>query len=163
VGTERRLWRRRRCGRRLARTWFPPGGRSTHSESGVGRRWRASRLGGGDRCWSDYCPRTEFCPTGSAVVQRLNRGYLMIDRFESRTRPAGDRVGPTNSGFRHLCPLRAFSCDKGSCAFSVGRILHDYRFDVWMSTYSATGEVENGFVWVQVKGTDVLKRVRTGS
>lgn len=38
--------------------------------------------------------------------------------------------------------------------FSVERIIHDYGIDLWMTTYSSTGEVENETISIQVKATE---------
>jgi hypothetical protein len=40
------------------------------------------------------------------------------------------------------------------------RIVHDYGLDASMTTYNRRGEVENGVVWMQVKGTAHPQRVR---
>jgi hypothetical protein len=42
-------------------------------------------------------------------------------------------------------------------------VVHDYGVDLYMTTYTAQGEVENDFVLFQLKATDRLKRTRDGS
>ncbi len=42
------------------------------------------------------------------------------------------------------------------CGWTVERTRHDYGIDLLMRTYSATGEVENGEVFIQLKATDSL-------
>jgi hypothetical protein len=49
------------------------------------------------------------------------------------------------------------------CGFSVERVQHDYGYDLTMTTYHSTGEVEPGPIYIQVKATDRLPRVRAGS
>jgi hypothetical protein len=44
------------------------------------------------------------------------------------------------------------------CGFTAERVVHDYGVDVYMTTYTAQGEVENDFVLFQLKATDRLKR-----
>lgn len=48
------------------------------------------------------------------------------------------------------------------CGFSLQRIQHDDGLDLWLNTYTPAGEVENGFLWIQVKATDRIKRVARG-
>ena len=48
------------------------------------------------------------------------------------------------------------------CGFSVERVRHDYGYDLTMSTYGDTGEVEPGGVYIQVKATDRLPRPAGG-
>ena len=43
------------------------------------------------------------------------------------------------------------------CGFTVERIVHDYGIDLTLSTYSASGEIENGPVYIQLKATDRLR------
>ncbi len=43
------------------------------------------------------------------------------------------------------------------CGFTVERIVHDYGIDLTLSTYSASGEIENGLVYIQLKATDRLR------
>jgi hypothetical protein len=38
--------------------------------------------------------------------------------------------------------------------FTVERVVHDYGVDLSLSTYSETGEIENGDIAIQVKATD---------
>jgi hypothetical protein len=40
------------------------------------------------------------------------------------------------------------------CGFTVERYVHDYGIDLTLVTYTATGEVENGLVFVQAKATE---------
>lgn len=42
------------------------------------------------------------------------------------------------------------------CGYSVERIEHDYGIDLVMFTYDASGEIENGQVFIQLKATDNL-------
>ena len=35
------------------------------------------------------------------------------------------------------------------CGFTVERTVHDYGIDLILSTYSASGEIENGQVYIQ--------------
>ena len=45
------------------------------------------------------------------------------------------------------------------CGFSVDRVQHDYGYDLTMTTYQDTGEIEPGAVYIQVKATDRLPRL----
>jgi hypothetical protein len=40
------------------------------------------------------------------------------------------------------------------CGFTAERVVHDYGADLYMTTYAASGEVENDFVLFQLKATD---------
>jgi hypothetical protein len=42
------------------------------------------------------------------------------------------------------------------CGFSVDRVQHDYGYDLTMTSYQTTGEIEPGPVYIQVKATDHL-------
>ena len=44
------------------------------------------------------------------------------------------------------------------CGWTVERSRHDYGIDLYMHTYNANGEVENGWIRFQVKATDRLKK-----
>lgn len=44
-----------------------------------------------------------------------------------------------------------------SCGFAIERISQDYGIDVNLYTYSASGELENGCVYMQVKATESPK------
>ncbi len=48
------------------------------------------------------------------------------------------------------------------CGFSVDRVQHDYGYDLTMTTYHDSGEVQPGPVYIQVKATDRLSRVGGG-
>ena len=43
------------------------------------------------------------------------------------------------------------------CGFTAERVVHDYSVDLYMTTYTPEGEVENDFVLWQLKATDHLK------
>jgi hypothetical protein len=43
------------------------------------------------------------------------------------------------------------------CGYAIDRVQHDYGLDLMMYTYTSRGEVENGFVWLQLKATDHLR------
>lgn len=43
------------------------------------------------------------------------------------------------------------------CGFSAERVIHDFGIDLFMFTYDADGEAENGLVLFQLKSTDHLK------
>jgi Domain of unknown function (DUF4365) len=49
------------------------------------------------------------------------------------------------------------------CGFTAERVVHDYGVDLYMTTYTSKGEVENDFVLFQLKATDRLKRTSDGS
>src|SRR5438552_8139828 len=49
------------------------------------------------------------------------------------------------------------------CGFTAERVVHDYGVDLYMTTYTAQGEVENDVVLFQLKGTDRLLRTPNGS
>ncbi|UBF24533.1 DUF4365 domain-containing protein [Kovacikia minuta CCNUW1] len=44
-----------------------------------------------------------------------------------------------------------------SCGYSVERVEYDYGIDLVIFTYSASGEIENGQIYVQLKATDSLE------
>jgi Domain of unknown function (DUF4365) len=48
------------------------------------------------------------------------------------------------------------------CGWTVERKQYDYGLDLYMETYNAHGEVENGWIWFQLKATDSLKRSADG-
>lgn len=43
------------------------------------------------------------------------------------------------------------------CGWIVQRIVPDYGLDLYMRTFNANGELENGGVWFQLKATDAPK------
>jgi hypothetical protein len=43
------------------------------------------------------------------------------------------------------------------CGWTVERSRYDYGIDLYMQTYSANGEVESGWVRLQLKATDSLR------
>ena len=49
------------------------------------------------------------------------------------------------------------------CGWTVERTRHDYGIDLDMTTYSASGEVEDGKIMFQLKATDHLKRSADGT
>ena len=49
------------------------------------------------------------------------------------------------------------------CGWTVQRLNPDYGLDLFMRTFDANGEVENGEVWLQVKATDSLKFTQKGT
>jgi Domain of unknown function (DUF4365) len=46
--------------------------------------------------------------------------------------------------------------------FAVQRIVRDYGIDLFVATFSASGDVENGEIRIQLKATDAPKWVRNG-
>ncbi|GAP95150.1 DUF4365 domain-containing protein [Leptolyngbya sp. NIES-2104] len=42
------------------------------------------------------------------------------------------------------------------CGYSVERIVNDYGTDLIISTYNIEGEIENGFIYIQLKATDTI-------
>lgn len=53
--------------------------------------------------------------------------------------------------------FESFALLKG---FSTESTAHDYGYDIIMSTYDASGEIENGYVLVQLKATDKLNLIK---
>jgi len=49
------------------------------------------------------------------------------------------------------------------CGCTVERFWHDYGYDLLLTTYNASGEVENGDIRLQVKATDFLRYRRDGN
>jgi hypothetical protein len=49
------------------------------------------------------------------------------------------------------------------CGWTVERKRNDYGLDLYMETYNSRGEVENGWVWFQLKATDSLKQSASGT
>jgi len=43
------------------------------------------------------------------------------------------------------------------CGFTVEKIQHDYGLDMIMYTYQPTGEIQDGFVNIQLKASDKIK------
>lgn len=48
------------------------------------------------------------------------------------------------------------------CGFSVDRVQHDYGYDLTMTTYHDSGEIQPGPIYIQVKATDRLPRLADG-
>jgi hypothetical protein len=44
------------------------------------------------------------------------------------------------------------------CGWTCERKRHDYGLDLYMETYNPEGEVENGWIWFQLKATETLRR-----
>ncbi|MCI0459966.1 MAG: DUF4365 domain-containing protein [Gemmataceae bacterium] len=49
------------------------------------------------------------------------------------------------------------------CGWTAERSRHDYGIDLFVETYSAEGEVQNGRILLQLKATDSLKRSADGT
>lgn len=47
--------------------------------------------------------------------------------------------------------------------FSVERTAHDYGYDIFLFSYDANGEIENGYISVQLKATDSLPLINGNS
>lgn len=50
-----------------------------------------------------------------------------------------------------------------TCGFAVERIQHDYGLDMILFTYQRTGEIEDGFVNIQLKASDKIKYDKSGA
>src|SRR5436309_1383801 len=48
------------------------------------------------------------------------------------------------------------------CGYSFEQIVHDYGLDRILFTYNASGEIEDGEVFLQIKATEQGKRVEKG-
>jgi hypothetical protein len=46
--------------------------------------------------------------------------------------------------------------------FTLERIIHDYRLDLLLFTYNVKGEPEEGVIYLQVKATEKVQRVKGG-
>lgn len=46
------------------------------------------------------------------------------------------------------------------CGHTLQRIHHDYGLDGMLSTFGSRGQAENGLVWMQIKATDHLERLK---
>ena len=44
------------------------------------------------------------------------------------------------------------------CGCTVLRTVADYGYDLWLETYSETGEIEDDFVRLQLKASDSLRQ-----
>jgi hypothetical protein len=44
------------------------------------------------------------------------------------------------------------------CGYTVQRTTADYGYDLWLETYNETGEVEDGYVRLQLKASDNLRQ-----
>lgn len=49
-----------------------------------------------------------------------------------------------------------------SCGFAIERISHDYGIDANLYTYSNSGELENGCIYIQLKATESPKYSKKG-
>ena len=47
--------------------------------------------------------------------------------------------------------------------FSVERTAHDYGYDIFLFSYDTNGEIENGYISVQLKATDSLTLINGNS
>ena len=47
------------------------------------------------------------------------------------------------------------------CGYSVEKIVHDYGLDLILFTYNSEGELEDGSIFLQVKGSDNLEILRS--
>lgn len=56
--------------------------------------------------------------------------------------------------------FESFALMKG---FSTESTAHDYGYDIILSTYDPSGEIENGFVLVQLKATDNLSLINNNT
>ena len=48
------------------------------------------------------------------------------------------------------------------CGFSAQRVERDYGYDLIVTTFSQGGQIEPGFIFLQVKGTNRLPRLASG-
>ena len=48
------------------------------------------------------------------------------------------------------------------CGYTAERVIHDYGYDLNLYTYDASGGVENGNIWIQLKATDNPTVLRDG-
>jgi hypothetical protein len=48
------------------------------------------------------------------------------------------------------------------CGYTIDPIVRDYGYDLVLVSYDSTGEVENGYVHLQMKATDHLRVLRGG-
>jgi len=46
------------------------------------------------------------------------------------------------------------------CGYSVERVRNDYGYDLFLFTYNADGEIENGDIRIQLKATDKLPSIK---
>jgi Domain of unknown function (DUF4365) len=46
------------------------------------------------------------------------------------------------------------------CGWTVERVQHDYGLDLIMRTYSASGQIQSGSIWFQLKATEHMPRLR---
>lgn len=46
------------------------------------------------------------------------------------------------------------------CGHTMERIRYDYGLDATVKTYNSRGEVESGVIWMQIKATDKLQRLK---
>jgi hypothetical protein len=46
------------------------------------------------------------------------------------------------------------------CGYTMHRIVHDYGLDATIRTFSGDGVLENGAIWVQLKATDAVRRLK---
>ena len=75
----------------------------------------------------------------------------------------GDITEDTHTGTRHCQPdvahVEKFIFDRG---FAAERPLHDYGFDLCMTTFAPDGGAEPGNVWFQLKATDTVPMMQDG-
>jgi hypothetical protein len=85
------------------------------------------------------------------------------DRRMARRRSASERKRRTREHV--LADLSANYVEKQAllCGFAVERVRLDYGIDLMVQTFNRRGEVENGWIPFQLKGTDRIKFVDGGS
>lgn len=49
------------------------------------------------------------------------------------------------------------------CGFTMDKTQHDYGIDVNLNTYQSNGEIQEGFVHIQLKASDNIKYAKCGS
>jgi hypothetical protein len=47
------------------------------------------------------------------------------------------------------------------CGYTMHRIVHDYGLDATIRTFSRTGVLETGAIWVQFKASDTVRRLKS--
>ena len=45
------------------------------------------------------------------------------------------------------------------CGWTVERVQHDYGLDLIMRTYSASGQIQSGSIWLQLKATEHMPKL----
>lgn len=87
--------------------------------------------------------------------QKLPSGQYQSSKQRRKRRTRGHIISDLGANHVERYALK--------CGFSVERVQHDYGLDMIMFTYQPTGEIEDGFVNIQLKASEHIEYDMNGA